>query len=219
MRPTLREIAVMAIIMFVSFGFTLGCGGGSSDSGGGGDGGGGGGGTGGTGPSGLTCTGGGDCFGPTGTQAMSCPASVGLSPAVIPSDLDYVLTSLNNIRTNLGLAPFVRTAALDAFALAAATDLMNGGGSHAYFAANAGGSPAFTGFRAENQTSPSGWSPNATTTEIDEIIACFMSEEDDPAGFQKGHWEAIVCPCFTRIGVGLTKNGGGNLFMSLEFSE
>jgi hypothetical protein len=202
----------VALFLGIFLGLPLGCGGG----GGGGDTG-----TGsGLGPGGLTCTGFLTCFStPPGTSVMFCTPTTGPSPAVnLPVDRDYCQTALNMIRANLGLPLFTRTAALDAFAQAATADLAAGGAPHAYFSANAAGDPAFTGGRSENQTGPS-WPGNTTSIQIDEIIACFMSEEDDPVGFQKGHWESIVCPCLTRIGVGLQKDAGGNLFMTIDFSE
>jgi hypothetical protein len=148
-----------------------------------------------------------------------CSATTGPNGPVNASDFEYVLTSLNAIRTNLGLTPFVRTAALDSFAQSSSTQLMNDHTPHAYFAANFQGSGAFSGAGAENQGDPNGWPPNVTTVQIDEIIACFMSEETAPAGSVRGHWETIVCPCYTKIGVGLVKDGAGELYLSIEFSQ
>ena len=212
-RPFCKIASAASLVALVA------CGGGGGYSGGGGGGGGGGAGAG-LGPSGTTCTAYSACSSvPAGTISVSCPVTAGPSTAVVATDYDYVLTRLNNIRTGLGLAALVRTGALDTFAQAGSTQLMADNTPHAYFIANAGASPAFSGGRAENQGSPTGWTTNTTTVQIDAIIDCFMSEATAPAGYVKGHWENIVCPCHVKIGVGLVKDGAGKLFFTVDFSQ
>jgi hypothetical protein len=211
MRSSLLHLASCLSLVLVA------CGGGG---GGGAGGGGGGGGGNGLGPSGTTCGGGGAnaCYAAPGNLALQCQATNGPNVAVMASDYDHVLTTLNTIRTNLGLPTFTRTAALDNFANSASTQLMNDHVPHAYFNANYPGGGAFTGAGAENQGDRNGWPANTTTTQINEIINCFMAEGTAPAGTIRGHWETIVCPCYTKIGVGLVKDANGLLYLSIEFS-
>lgn len=214
---------LLKVLPIGCLGLLVACGGGGSSAGGGngGGGGGGGGGAGGQlGPSGSLCTSAAACRSqPAGTVPVLCPASSGPATALVAADLDHVLTRLNGIRAGLGLTAFTRTSALDTFAQNASTQLMNDHQPHAYFNANYPGGGAFTGAGAENQGSPDGWPANVTTTQIDEIIDCFMSEATAPAGSVRGHWETIVCPCYTKIGVGLVKDAQGRLYLSIEFSS
>ena len=76
----------------------------------------------------------------------------------------------------------------------------------------------FSGYCAENQGSPTGWPSGTTTSQIDDIINCFMSEEFAGPGCARGHFEAIVCPELVQIGVGLVKDGGGRLYLTIDFS-
>jgi hypothetical protein len=85
-------------------------------------------------------------------------------------------------------------------------------------------SPAdgFSTSAGENQGDPNGWNPissNKTTNELDQIDAIQKAvfDEGPGAGEAHGHYENIMNPQFTRVGVGLLEVGD-KLYLTNDFS-
>ena len=134
------------------------------------------------------------------------------------------LDVINMYRAMQRLAPLVLDGQLSAFALAGSQELSMDHLPHQHFM-NAGAngtlwSSGFAGSAGENQGDPNGW-PQASSdptqnelTQIDQIQAAMFGE--GPSG---GHYQNIMNPQFTRLGVGLLEVSGGVLYLTNDFSQ
>ena len=160
-------------------------------------------------------TGGGDDPTPTPTTAVSA------------GEIAYNLTQLNAIRQSRGLPLFTQDAQLDAFANDAAQHLADTNQPHGWFQQHAAAGTLFSGGHgfqsraAENQGAETGWPVGPTEQQIDQILDAMMLEETQypPGDPRRGHFETIVDPGLTRVGIGLRKDALGRLFFSNEFSD
>lgn len=149
------------------------------------------------------------------------PANEGA--AVGAASYTYCLNYLNQVRLadNGALTPFTRTSELDAFAQNAARDLLITGTAHQYFSAYNPSccSPGFNTMCAENQ-GYAGFGANADTF-IQNMIDGMMAEKTlYPVGHpDRGHYETIVNPGLTKVGIGLVWRNDGMLYLSNDFSN
>ncbi len=140
---------------------------------------------------------------------------------VASTAFDYCLTKLNGIRSARGLTPFTRDGQLDTFALNAARQFLTDLIAHNYFATynTSCGAPGFNTSCAENQGWAGGYGSDAAN--IDAMIDGMMDEEwmYAPGDSRRGHFETIVNPSLTRIGIGFVQRNDGTLFLSNDFSN
>lgn len=164
--------------------------------------------------------GGGDGSTLGGISGPNVPAQ-GMSVAA--ASFDYNLTALNAIRAARTLPLFTRVAALDAFAQNATWQTMIDHIPHNYFSTFNGGCGAdgFNTACAENQGGSNGWTPMPTNVAIDAILAAMMNEETlyPPGDPMRGHYETLVNPLYTRVGIGLAEDGAGRLYFTNDFSN
>lgn len=140
------------------------------------------------------------------------------------ASFEHNLAALNAVRTARGLPLFVRSAALDDFAETAVNDYRQTRVAHRYFHSFTFAeleAHGFSGHAAENQGRAPGVAPSVAGVNggIDVLMNLFMSEESLPAGHpDRGHFEHIVDPNSTVVGIGLVRADDGNLFLTNEFS-
>jgi uncharacterized protein YkwD len=139
------------------------------------------------------------------------------------------LEDINKYRATLSLAPLTLDATLSKFAQAGTLEESMNHIAHANFMAAETAGTLFTpadGFSmnaGENQGDPNGWNPissNKTTNELDQIDAIqkTMFDEGPGAGEAHGHYENIMNPQFTRVGIGLLEVGD-KLYLTNDFSS
>ncbi len=151
------------------------------------------------------------------------------------------LDVVNSYRAMNGAAPLALDTALSTFALAGSQELSMDHTPHQHFitASNDGTlwTSGFTSQAGENQGDPNGW-PQASSdptqnelTQIDQIQQAMYAEGPPPAGETwaqcqqdatcaeaHGHYENIIDPSYTRLGVGLLEVGG-MLYLTNDFSN
>jgi uncharacterized protein YkwD len=135
------------------------------------------------------------------------------------------LADVNQYRATLNVAPLVLDQTLSAFALAGSQELTMDHMPHQHFknAGNALWTEGFTSQAAENQGDPNGWNTLATDpvqNELDQIdqIQKAMFDEGPGTGEAHGHYENIMNPKLTRLGVGLIEVGT-SLYLTNDFSD
>ena len=138
------------------------------------------------------------------------------------------LDDINKYRATLSIAPLTLDATLSKFAQTGTVEESMNHIAHANFMAAQAAGTLFTpadGFSmnaGENQGDPNGWNPissNKTTNELDQIDAILkvMFDEGPGTGETHGHYENIMNPQFTRLGVGLLEVGD-KLYLTNDFS-
>jgi hypothetical protein len=136
------------------------------------------------------------------------------------------LDDVNMYRATKGIAPVRLDQTLCAFALAGTQEETMNHIPHAHFMA-AGQKLFMEGFHTaagENQGDPNGWGilvpNNKTQNELDQIDAIqkAMFDEGPGDGEAHGHYENIMDPTFTRLGVGLIEVQG-MLYLTNDFSN
>jgi uncharacterized protein YkwD len=135
------------------------------------------------------------------------------------------LADVNQYRATLNIAPLVLDQTLSAFALAGSQELTMDHMPHQHFknAGNALWTEGFTSQAAENQGDPNGWNTLAADpvqNELDQIdqIQNAMFDEGPGTGEAHGHYENIMNPKLTRLGVGLIEVGT-SLYLTNDFSD
>ncbi len=133
------------------------------------------------------------------------------------------LDVINMYRAMMSLPPYVLDQQLSAFALAGSQELSMDHMPHQHFitASNDGTlwTSGFMGSAGENQGDPNGWPPASSDpvqnelTQIDQIQQAMFAE--GPGG---GHYDNIMSPTFTRLGVGLLEVGDV-LYLTNDFSQ
>ncbi len=133
-----------------------------------------------------------------------CPGAVGLGGA---TNEEHNLLVLNAYRACAGVAPLTMDAVLSAYALIGAQEYAAGGPAHGHFLSTPCPYPTAC---AENQ----GWSYGQPTdfAEIDVILAGMWAE--GPGG---GHYDNMVNPAWTIVGVGIVARSDGTLFLTNDF--
>jgi hypothetical protein len=146
----------------------------------------------------LTACGGGAGYQPPAPDPTPAPGGGGTTLTVTDSDLQYCVQAINGYRARAGRPALTRSAALEQFALAAATNDGKNHASHQYFQSTNGGGVA----SAENEI-PWWHAPDYRSTRevIDQAEGLFFSE--GPGG---GHYENMVGR-FTQAGCGFFLNG------------
>jgi hypothetical protein len=135
----------------------------------------------------------------------------------------HTLDRLNEYRASVNSPPLVLDERLNAFAQAGSEQLAQDHVPHLHFNEAVVAGTLFTtdGFEetaGENQGDPFGWPPRGSVEEqIDEILEAMFDEGPGP-GPLHGHYENIVNPEFTRVGVGLFLDGDGRLYFTNDFS-
>jgi uncharacterized protein YkwD len=130
--------------------------------------------------------------------------------------IQHNLDTLNMYRAQHGADPLVLDDALSAFSATAAEKFLESNMAHGYFMQQGSSGAIWTqGFcnsAAENQAP--GWpTTNGLDDTIDKILKAMMDE--GPGG---GHYENIIAPSSTRVGVGLVLNDQQELWFSNDFS-
>ena len=139
------------------------------------------------------------------------------------------LDDINKYRATLSIAPLTLDPTLSKFAQAGTLEESMNHVAHANFVAAEDAGTLFTpadGFSmnaGENQGDPNGWNPisgDKTTNELDQIDAIqkVMFDEGPGDGEAHGHYENIMNPEFTRVGVGLLEVGD-KLYLTNDFSS
>jgi uncharacterized protein YkwD len=121
----------------------------------------------------------------------------------------YNLSRINALRAQHGAAALHLDDALNAFAQQGSVELSQDHRPHANFSSNFGSCGCRV--QAENQGDPNGWTQGPIHQQIDEILDLMMSE--GPGG---GHYDNIVNPKSTRLGVGIV-NPGAKLYFTNDF--
>lgn len=151
------------------------------------------------------------------TSSESDALSAWTTPAMV-----HNLRGVNAYRAKKGLKKLVLAKRLSAFAHAGSVELSRDHSAHAHFIAAAkSGAIWRDGFRSsagENQGDPNGWPAAPENTQIDQILAA-MYAEGPGKGEAHGHYENIMDPKFTRLGVGLVEEPNGVLYLTNDFSE
>jgi uncharacterized protein YkwD len=167
-----------------------------------------------------------------GGGPASSSAGTGGGPGQPPSDgfdafQHHNLDVVNQYRATLGVAPLVLDSTLCAFALAGSQELENDHIPHAHFnaasSANTLWQDGFTSKAGENQGDPNGWpalSNDPVENELDQIdsIQKAMFDEGPGPGEAHGHYENMMNPQYTRLGVGLIEVGM-LLYLTNDFSD
>jgi uncharacterized protein YkwD len=132
----------------------------------------------------------------------------------------YNLDRLNAYRAQVGSPALVMDTQLNTFATAGSQQLQNDHDPHAHFnQADLAGTlfttDGFVDTAGENQGDPNGWfpMPGGINAQIDAILASMWAE--GPGG---GHYDNMVNPAFTRVGIGLVTDGFGRLYFTNDFS-
>lgn len=146
-------------------------------------------------------------------------------PSAATSLTTYNLDKVNAYRASKGVAPLVIDPALSAFALTGSERLSDDHAPHANFKFEAGTDPAFAGAHvwAENQGDPNGVrkldaDPTVNTQkQIDLMLKLMWDEGPGDAATGHGHYDNMMNPAFTRMGVGLYSRDGV-LYMTNDFA-
>lgn len=136
--------------------------------------------------------------------------------------MQHNLAMVNKYRKAHGRRPLVLAHRLSDFAKAGSRELMRDHVPHAHFMAAAKSGAIWNdGFRTsagENQGDPHGWPVAPEDTQIDQILAAMMAEGPGK-GEAHGHYENLMNPKFTRLGVGLIEDAHGKLYLTNDFSD
>jgi hypothetical protein len=139
------------------------------------------------------------------------------------------LKVVNAYRAKKGVAPLKLSASLSSFAHAGSVELEKDHKPHAHFiAAVKSGAIWHDGFKTmagENQGDPNGWpelvANDPTKNEDAQIDAIqkMMYAEGPGTGEAHGHYENMMNAKFHRLGVGLVRASGGELYLTNDFSD
>lgn len=136
--------------------------------------------------------------------------------------MQHDLAVVNHYRKAHGRRPLVLARKLCDFAKAGSKELMRDHQPHAHFMAAARSGAIWSdGFRTsagENQGDPNGWPKAPEDTQIDQILKAMM-DEGPGKGEAHGHYENLMNPKFTRLGVGLVEDAHGMLYLTNDFSD
>jgi uncharacterized protein YkwD len=137
----------------------------------------------------------------------------------VPSLAQYNVDRINQYRAQHGLPALARDGTIDTFAQAGSQQLSQDHTAHAHFLAQARGAPGFGSFRGENQGDPSGvraLDGDAVINgqkQVDLMLQMMMDE--GPGG---GHYDNMMNPKYTRVGIGIVYVGN-TLYMTNDFSS
>jgi len=134
----------------------------------------------------------------------------------------YNLDRVNELRASVGAPPLVLDPVISAFATAGSQQLLQDHTPHAHMqlASDLGTlftTDGFVGGAAENQGDPFGWPSGSAQEQIAEILQ-MMWDEGPGTGAAHGHYNNLVNPAFTRLGVGLVLDATGRLYFTNDFS-
>jgi hypothetical protein len=131
------------------------------------------------------------------------------------TDLDelrqYTLDLMNGLRRYQRRSPLELDPALNTFAQEGSIQLSIDHRPHAHFESEA--RRCDCGAEAENQGSPDGWPPGPPDTQITEMLRGMRHE--GPGG---GHYDALMSPEWTRVGVGIL-NPGSRMYFTTDFGR
>jgi hypothetical protein len=171
--------------------------------------------------------GGGEATEDAGSEGGAVDARLDAPAATL---LDFQMRNVNDInmyRATLHIAPVTLDPTLSAFAQEGTVEESMNHLPHAHFiGAEDGGALWHEGFKTtagENQGDPTGWpilSHVPTTNELDQIDAIIklMYDEGPGDGEAHGHYENIMNPEFTIVGVGLLEVDD-MLYLTNDFSN
>lgn len=133
-----------------------------------------------------------------GFATSNCGTSSPTNPSqVARADLDFCLSETNQYRSQVGAAPLVRDADVEAFALEAAKSDAASGVPHDYYSRH------FPGYSAENEAIR--WAKQNHGGTVRGIIrdAIAMAWDEGPGG---GHYRNLT-GAYTRLGCGVYVDG------------
>lgn len=138
----------------------------------------------------------------------------GSSGGPYTAEQQHNLDAVNAYRAMVGAPPLVLDDALTAYALAGSQQLMADHTPHAHFRAT---SCPYQAGCAENQGDPNGWhAMSSVNAQIDDILLA-MWNEGPGTGSAHGHYNNMVNPAYTKLGVGLVVDGAGELYFTNDF--
>jgi Cysteine-rich secretory protein family len=177
----------------------------------------------------VSC-GGGEATDDAGSDGGAVDARLDAPAVEAATLLDFQKRNLDDInmyRATLHIAPVTLDPTLDTFAQQGTVEESMNHMPHAHFISSEdGGALWHEGFKTaagENQGDPTGWpilSHDPATNEIDQIDAIIkdMYDEGPGDGEAHGHYENIMNPEFTIVGVGLLEVDN-MLYLTNDFSN
>lgn len=141
-----------------------------------------------------------------------------VSPTITEAHIQRNFKKLNFLRAQKRLPLLTLDSRLNAFALEGSLQLMRDhiqhGHFHEAFRNGTFWTSGFLGRAGENQGDPNGSASDDVETTIDAVLQTMM--EEGPGG---GHYENILSPIFTRVGIGLALDPKGRLYFTNDFSQ